>query len=326
MKDREKPLEIERNQNAEKLVSILSLLPESAVVPKNRLIVYSGIKKYGKTKLIRPAESAFIFLDELNLLDILEKGKSVRIHPLLREYVLEKLQEERTKNQTINLRVESILNLKRAYYDNFPSLVQEYVERNDDIDTIMEDFEVALSWSKQLVTAKDDDSIKLSQLDMEPIYQLNKVLEQESHNLRLTPNDLFTYEDKSVLFAQQMFIRSLDLNYRTLVDKSRRYLSLSKKPFLDLLWSKVRNKEALIMTLEDKKSNHVHSVAISHHVNTVGISPDNSKIVSGSSDWDKTIKVWDLHTGKLLNTLEGHSHSVDSVAISPDNSKIVSGF
>jgi hypothetical protein len=92
--DHEKPLEIERNQNAEKLVSILSLLPESAIVPKNRLILYSGIEKYGRTKLIRPAESAFIFLDELNLLDVLEKGKSVRIHPLLREYVLGLLQKE----------------------------------------------------------------------------------------------------------------------------------------------------------------------------------------------------------------------------------------
>jgi len=141
--DHEKSLENERNQNAEKLVSILSLLPESAIVPKNRLIVYSGIEKYGRTKLIRPAESAFIFLDELNLIDILEKGKSVRIHPLLREYVLEKLQEKSTNNQPINLRLESILNLKRAYFDNFPSLVQEYVERNNDIDSIREDFEIS---------------------------------------------------------------------------------------------------------------------------------------------------------------------------------------
>jgi hypothetical protein len=93
------------------------------------------------------------------------------------------------------------------------------------------------------VTANDSESIKLSQLDMEPIYQLNKVLEQESQNLRLTANDLFTYEDKSVLFAQQMLIRSLDLNYTTILDESRKFLSLSKKPFLDLLWAKVRNKE-----------------------------------------------------------------------------------
>jgi hypothetical protein len=115
-----KPVEIERNQNAEKLVSILSMSSESAIVPKNRLIMYSGIEKYGKTKLIRPAESAFNFLDELNLIDVLDNGKSVRIHPLLREYILEKLEEESTENQSTNLKAESILNLKRAYYDNFP--------------------------------------------------------------------------------------------------------------------------------------------------------------------------------------------------------------
>jgi WD40 repeat protein len=41
---------------------------------------------------------------------------------------------------------------------------------------------------------------------------------------------------------------------------------------------------------------------------------------------DKTIKVWDLNTGKLLNNLEGHSEDVMSVAITSDNSKIVSGY
>ena len=100
-------------------------------------------------------------------------------------------------------------------------------------------------------------------------------------------------------------------------------------------------------------------------VNSVAIRPDNTKIVSGSSDntikvWDlesgrllntlnlssyvnsvaitsdnskivssgsadKIIKVWDLNTGKLLNTVEGHTDNIFSVAISPDSTKIVSG-
>ena len=47
----------------------------------------------------------------------------------------------------------------------------------------------------------------------------------------------------------------------------------------------------------------------------------DGKIVSGS--WDKTIKVWDLETEKLLNTLKGHSDLVSSVDIA--DGKIVSG-
>ena len=36
-------------------------------------------------------------------------------------------------------------------------------------------------------------------------------------------------------------------------------------------------------------------------VRSVAISPDNKKIVSGSSD--NTIRIWDLDSGNLINTL-----------------------
>ena len=59
-------------------------------------------------------------------------------------------------------------------------------------------------------------------------------------------------------------------------------------------------------------------------VNSVAVTPDNTKIVSGSSDY--TIKVWDLTASRrLLNTMEGHSSYVNSVAVTPDGTKIVSG-
>ena len=59
-------------------------------------------------------------------------------------------------------------------------------------------------------------------------------------------------------------------------------------------------------------------------VNSAAISPDNKKIVSGSND--NRIKIWDLESGELINTLKGqHTVYIYSVAISPDNKKIVSG-
>lgn len=69
--------------------------------------------------------------------------------------------------------------------------------------------------------------------------------------------------------------------------------------------------------------NYISSVDHLDSVNTVTITPDSTKIISGSRD--KTIKIWNLATGECLRTLEGHSDSVNSVAITHDGKKIVSG-
>lgn len=55
---------------------------------------------------------------------------------------------------------------------------------------------------------------------------------------------------------------------------------------------------------------------------SVAISPDGSKIISGSDD---NISVWNANTYQLIKTLKGHTGSVRSVAINPDGTKIVSG-
>ena len=47
----------------------------------------------------------------------------VRIHPLLREFVLEKIEKDQNVE---NLKLESIINLKKRYYDDFSFLVSEY--------------------------------------------------------------------------------------------------------------------------------------------------------------------------------------------------------
>jgi tetratricopeptide (TPR) repeat protein len=59
-------------------------------------------------------------------------------------------------------------------------------------------------------------------------------------------------------------------------------------------------------------------------VTSVAFSPDGKTIVSGS--YDKTIRLWDTSSGKLLGTpLEGHDSEVNAVAFSPDGKTIVSG-
>ena len=54
----------------------------------------------------------------------------------------------------------------------------------------------------------------------------------------------------------------------------------------------------------------------------IAVAPDGTRIVTGSSD--KTVRVWDLHTGEAVFVLDGHSDNVKSVAVTPDSSKVVS--
>jgi WD40 repeat protein len=59
------------------------------------------------------------------------------------------------------------------------------------------------------------------------------------------------------------------------------------------------------------------------YVWSVAFSPDGKTIASASDD--KTIKLWDASTGRLITTLEGHTDYILSVAFSPDGKTIASG-
>ncbi|MGH6815307.1 MAG: WD40 repeat domain-containing protein [Hyphomicrobiaceae bacterium] len=58
-------------------------------------------------------------------------------------------------------------------------------------------------------------------------------------------------------------------------------------------------------------------------INSVAFAPDGARLLSGSAD--KSLKLWDAATGRLIRTFEGHSDSVTSVAFSPDGLRIASG-
>jgi WD40 repeat protein len=57
-------------------------------------------------------------------------------------------------------------------------------------------------------------------------------------------------------------------------------------------------------------------------VRSVAISQDETWAASGSDD--KTVRIWDLETGKCRTTLQGHAADINSVAITPDGKQILS--
>ena len=54
----------------------------------------------------------------------------------------------------------------------------------------------------------------------------------------------------------------------------------------------------------------------------VAVSPDGTKIVSGSDDY--TIKIWKIENSELIKTFDGHEGGVNTVVFSLDGTKIVS--
>ena len=57
-------------------------------------------------------------------------------------------------------------------------------------------------------------------------------------------------------------------------------------------------------------------------VEVVAVTPDGRRAVSASAD--RTLKVWELETGRELHTLAGHTHLVRAVAVTPDGRRAVS--
>ena len=91
-----------------------------------------------------------------------------------------------------------------------------------------------------------------------------------------------------------------------------------------------RPKQKKKRPLPDKPSEQNEPLAVLEHkltghngwVKCVAISPDGNWAASGSDD--KTIKIWDLKTGKCRATLKKHTDRVSAVAITPDGKQILS--
>ncbi|MBD2778197.1 WD40 repeat domain-containing protein, partial [Iningainema tapete] len=57
-------------------------------------------------------------------------------------------------------------------------------------------------------------------------------------------------------------------------------------------------------------------------VTAVAVTTDGGRVISASDD--RTLKVWDMASGKELFSLQGHSDGVSAVAVTPDGGRVIS--
>ncbi len=98
---------------------------------------------------------------------------------------------------------------------------------------------------------------------------------------------------------------------------------MKAKIFICFVFFTILNLSFEIQNSFSQKPELVVQMGHSGNVNSVAFSPDGKYALSGSLD--KTLKLWDVNTGKEIRTFQGHSDIVFSVAFSPDGKYALSG-
>jgi hypothetical protein len=126
----------------------------------------------------------------------------------------------------------------------------------------------------------------------------------------ITKSDVILGSAK-ILFSQGKELDALMESLRAGVLVQR----LKAKPSMELVGAL----QQAVSEVRERNRLETHS----RSVWSVSFSPDGKTLASGSED--KTIKLWDVTTGKEIHTLQGHSSSVWSVSFSPDGKTLASG-
>jgi len=140
--------------------------------------------------------------------------------------------------------------------------------------------------------------------------EFRKVVGQELHNLRKQPQILW----------QQLFNRLqwVDKEKNGPVSKVinqelEKRITHGSEPWLKLKNILFESSKTIVLTIKGHKDS----------INACAFAPDNNSILSAGAD--KTLKLWDLDTGKELKIFKYHDDEVNCCAFSPDGKYIVSG-
>lgn len=179
--------------------------------------------------------------------------------------------------------------------------------------------------NKKLISGESDSSIKLWSLENKKLIRILKGHQKAVNSVTVHPSGkLFASasDDKTV----KLWSWKTEHPICTLTGHKDNVVAVVFSPKGNVLASSgdINDKTVKLWFLTENQN-----ITLKGHsdwfggVYSIAFSPDGKLIASGSKD--KTIKIWEVYTGKELITLEGHSDDVTSVVISSDNKILASG-
>ncbi len=125
------------NQDAKSVLRFASMLPESAIVSKARLMLLSGLE-HGPSLVRDPVARAFAAITDLHLAEEMQNGSAIRLHPLIREAL------HRTIDDPALLKISAARRVKDAYAD--PRRLEMDCHKRG-VGAVAADIRLALSWA-----------------------------------------------------------------------------------------------------------------------------------------------------------------------------------
>ena len=314
------------SENARLLLQLISSYGEGAEVPTARLRLLSSIQD---AELDQPFSDAIAELHNLNLVEFLENGETLRLHPLVRGYIRENSEYQSVLARGAVLLVNSLRD---------PTIIAN--------ETTKRGFNALVS---DLRTTR----LALLPLSNEQINILERIFVLEETNSDDLP--LYGVANLSVSIMQQLRERAYHEQDHQLcsicdkwLDKRSRVYFQTIPPFQfpsdpaltrifsidDLLStaSTLLSDGMLVLSAGRDNAIRLYNLATGkvlrtlagHHdtVNVLSVFSDGKRIISASDD--NTLRLWDLETGEPIHVFEGHSDGIHSVIVFSNEEKIIS--
>lgn len=178
--------------------------------------------------------------------------------------------------------------------------------------------------NRVLVSGEKDETIKIWSLQTKKLIYTLTGHSKAVNSVAIHPNGKLiasASDDKTV----KLWSLKSGKQVRTLRGHTDNVIAVSFSPNGNVLASSgdVNDKTVKLWFLSENRN-----ITLKGHsdwfggIDSIAFTPDSKLIASGSKD--KTIKIWQVDTGKELMTLKGHSDHITSIAISSENKLLAS--